>query len=79
MTLAKLEPNLSRLSVLKGTLEGYAQYPGSDCLNGAVLKVKDGHRLMRNLSSHHYLLMTGHNLADIHLIAKVFDLDIEEI
>ncbi len=79
MTLAKLEPDLSTLSVLEGSIEGYAQHPGSDCVNGAVLKIKDGHRLMRNLSSHHYLLMTGHNLADMHLIARVFGLDIEEI
>ncbi len=79
MTLAKLQPNFAALSVLEGELEGYAQYPGSDCLNGAVLKVKDGDRLMRTLASHHYLLMTGHNLADIHQIAKIFDLTVDAI
>ncbi len=79
MTLAKLQPNFATLSVLEGELEGYAQYPGSDCLNGAVLKIKDGHRLMRTLSSHHYLLMTGHNLADIHMITNIFNLNVDAI
>ncbi len=79
MTLAKLQPSFETLSVLEGTLEGYAQYPGSDCLNGAVLKVNDGHKLMRTLSSHHYMLMTGHNLADIYQIAGLFGLDVAAI
>lgn len=79
MTLAKLLPNFQTLSVLEGDLEGYAQYPGSDCLNGAVLKVNDGHKLMRTLSSHHYMLMNGHNLADIHQIAGLFGIGVEAI
>jgi hypothetical protein len=40
-------------TMLEGELTGYVNYPGSDCLKGAVLKVADGHRLMRNISSHH--------------------------
>jgi L-fucose isomerase-like protein len=77
ITLAKLHPDFKRITVLEGALTGYAQYPGSDCLNGAVLKVADGHGLMRNISSHHYLLMTGHNRADIEMIASIFDLQVE--
>ncbi len=79
MTLAKIQPTFETLSVLEGELEGYAQYPGSDCINGAVLKVNDGHKLMRTLSSHHYLLTTGHNLADIYQIAGLFGLGVEAI
>jgi hypothetical protein len=79
MTLVKLHPTFDKLSVAEGQLTGYAQYPGSDCLNGAVLKVSDGHKLMRRLASHHYLLTTGHNLPDLLTIAKVFDLEIETI
>ena len=79
MTLAKLHPTFDRMTVAEGQLRGYAQYPGSDCVNGAVLKVADGHKLMRTLSSHHYLLTTGHNLPDLLLLAKVFDLEIETI
>lgn len=76
MTLAKLDPTFETMTVVEGSLEGYAQYPGSDCLNGAVLKVPDGRHLMERAASHHYLLMTGHNRADIELVAKVFDLEV---
>ncbi len=79
ITMAKLRPNFEKLSVVEGSLTDYAQYPGSDCLNGAVLKVPDGRKLMNALSSHHYLLMTGHNLADITMLSKVFNLEVEEI
>ena len=34
---------------------------------------------MGGLLSHHYLLMTGHHLPEIELLAKVFDLQIEHI
>jgi hypothetical protein len=79
ITLAKLLPTMDRLSVTEGTLERYAQFPGSDCLNGGVAKVRDGHKLMAGLVSHHYLLAAGHNLTDLRFVAKVFNLDIEEI
>ncbi len=79
ITMAKLSPSFDRLSVVQGELTGYAQYPGSDCVNGAVLKVPDGHRLMNNLSSHHYLLLTGHNLVDIQMIAGVFGLQVDPL
>ncbi len=79
ITLAKLHPKLDCLTVGEGSLEGYAQYPGSDCRNGAVLRVNDGHRLMERLVSHHYLLMTGHNRVDIEMISKVFGLAVETI
>lgn len=79
MTLAKLHPSFNKITVAEGSLVGYAQYPNSDCLNGAILKVSDGRKLMNTLSSHHSLLMTGHNLADIGLLAKIFDLEVEII
>jgi hypothetical protein len=79
VTLAKLNPTMDKLTVAEGELKGYAQYPGSDCLNGGVIKVRDGHRLMSSLTSHHYLLTTGHNLVDLRMIAPIFGLEIEEI
>jgi hypothetical protein len=79
ITMAKLHPSFDKLSVVEGHLTGYAQYPGSDCLNGAVIKVPNGHKLMRTLTSHHYLLMTGHHLVDIRMLAPVFGLEIEAI
>ncbi len=79
VTLAKLDPTLNKISVSEGSLTGYVQYQDSDCLNGGIIKVADGDRLVNTLSSHHSLLMTGHNLVDIKLLAKVFDLAVEVI
>lgn len=79
ITLGKLHPRLDKISIAEGHLEGYAQFPGSDCRNGGVIRVNDGHRLMNSLTSHHYLLMKGHQQADIHFIAKIFELEVEVI
>ena len=79
ITLAKLQPNFRELSVAEGSLTGYAQYPGSDCLNGGVIRVRDGHRFMNSVCSHHSLLMTGRQLADLRMVAPVFNLAIQEI
>jgi hypothetical protein len=79
VTLAKLYPDMQQLTAVEGTLEGYAQYPGSDCLNGGVVHVPDGHRLVRKATSHHYLLLTGHNLNDMRQVLKVFGLGVETL
>jgi L-fucose isomerase-like protein len=79
ITLAKLQPTFQELTVAEGSLTGYAQYPGSDCLNGGVIRVQDGHRFMNSLCSHHALLMTGRHLADLRLVTKVFNLGLEEL
>ncbi len=76
VTLAKLFPTLDRLSVVEGVLKGYAQYPDSDCRNGGVIQVADGRKLMDDLISHHYLILTGYQSANIRMLAKVFDLQI---
>ena len=39
LTLAKLYPTFDKMAVIEGCLESYVQYPGSDCLNGAVIRV----------------------------------------
>ena len=79
ITLAKLEPDFEGISLAEGRLEGYAQFAGSDCLNGAVLRVADGHRLMRELASHHAILAVGHLKNDLALAAPVFDLEVREM
>ncbi len=79
MTLAKLHSTLNKIMVVEGSLENYVQYTDSDCLNGAVIRVSDGRKLVNSLYSHHYCLMTGHNTTEIDLLSKVFDLEIEEI
>lgn len=78
ITLAKLDPTLSKLMVVEGTLEGYTQYPGTDCRNGAVVRIPDGHNVMDKFYSHHYLLITGHRKVELKYMAEVLDLEIEE-
>ena len=79
MTLAKFDPSFEKISVVEGSLENYVQYEDSDCLNGAILKVPDGRRMLDRLTSHHYLLMTGHHQADIDMIGKVFEYQVAEL
>ncbi len=74
LTLVKLGPTFDTLSVVEGELASYAGFPGSDCLNGAVIRVPDGHALMEQLPSHHSVLTTGHDLPGLKLISQVFGL-----
>jgi hypothetical protein len=79
ITLAKISPTLDRLTVISGNLERYVQYSNSDCLNGAIIRIKDGRRSIKRLDSHHYVILTGDHLESIALISRVFDLQVEEI
>jgi len=79
LTLSKLEPTLQTLVTTEAELTGYAGYPGSDCRNGAVIRVADGHRLMAEVPSHHSLLTTGHDRPGFDLIGRVFDLEIKRL
>ncbi len=77
MTLTKLDATMNKIMSIEGTLEGYVQYPGTDCRNGAVLKVSDGDKLMNTLYSHHYCLMTGHRSVELGMLSKVFGFEME--
>jgi hypothetical protein len=79
VTLAKLNPKLESLSVAEGNLDGYAQYPGSDCHNGGIVRIRDGHTFVSSVMSHHYLLMTGHHRANLEYIGRIFDLALNVI
>jgi hypothetical protein len=79
VTLAKISPTMDRLTVITGQLEGYVQYPNSHCLNGAVIRVKDGRRSITLLDSHHYLILTGDHLENICIISNIFGLKVVEI
>lgn len=79
ITLAKLHPSMDKMTVAEGTLTGYAQFPGSDCLNGGVVKIRSGRKLMESLASHHYLLLVGHHLVNIQFLGQVFGFEVEEI
>jgi hypothetical protein len=79
LTLAKLDSTLRTLVVAEGELTGYAGYPGSDCLNGALIRVPDGHALMKRLPSHHSLLTVGHDCPGLELLGQVFGLQIDRL
>lgn len=79
VTLVKLHPSLEKMVVVRGYLEGYVQYPGSDCENGAVLRVRDGYRLVEALPSHHVCLVGGEHVASLRHIARVLGLAVEEV
>ena len=76
VVITKLHPNLNELMVTTGRLENYVQYPGSDCRNGGLIKVKDGYRLMDLFYSHHNCIVVGDKSEDLKYMSKVFDIDI---
>jgi len=49
-------------------------YPGTDCRNGALLKVKDGPAIMKAFYSHHYCLLTGKQVVDIENVSRVMEM-----
>jgi hypothetical protein len=75
ITLVKLMPPFDRWSVVEADLPKYAQFKNSHCLNGAVIRVPNGNRLVNDLVSHHYIITTGHNLNGLEMVSKVFDLE----
>jgi len=79
VTLAKLHPSLEKLLVIGGRIEEYVQYPGSDCRNGALVRVKDGHKVMDKLYSHHDILMQGDRAVQLELVSKVLEIEAERI
>jgi len=79
LTLVKLGPTFDTLSVVEAELASYAAFPGTDCLNGAVIRVPDGHALMEQLPSHHSVLTTGHDRAGLELTGQVFNLRVRRI
>jgi len=79
ITMTKLHPKLNRLMVIDCLLEDYVQYPGSHCLNGAVIRVPDGHKVMQRAYSHHYCFLSGSWKHDLEFMSKIFDLEIEEL
>ncbi len=79
VTLAKLDPTLAKLQVIQGELTGYVRYPGTDCRNGALIRVKNGYNLMDRFYSHHNLIITGHRGVEIRLMARALGLAVDEL
>lgn len=79
ITLAKIYPGFKKLSLIKAELEEYVQYPGSDCRNGALIRYRDGHKVMDNLCSHHSLIISGDVIPQLNQLAKVFGWQVTEL
>jgi hypothetical protein len=79
VTLSKLDPHLKRLQILPSVLESYAAYPGSDCRNGGIVRVRDGRALMDRLYSHHQIFTTGDRSVELKIAAKAYGLGTEVI
>ena len=79
ITMVKIDATMEKIMVIEGELKGYVQYPGSDCRNGAIVKVPNGHNLMKKVYSHHQILIPGHQHTMIELIAEVFEFEIETL
>jgi hypothetical protein len=77
VTMSKLDPRLEKLQVIPAVLEGYANYPGSDCRNGGIVRVRDGRALMERLYSHHQIFTTGDRQVELGLAARAFGLGLE--
>ena len=79
ITLVKFQPYLQKISLSEARLTGYIQYENSDCINGGIIKVKDGQNFVDKVVSHHYVVMEGHQKAAMKLIANIFDYELEII
>lgn len=79
VTLAKIYPGFHKLSIIEAVLEGYVQYPGSDCRNGALIAYADGHKVMEELCSHHSLIIGGNVKPQLKQLAKVFNWEVTEM
>lgn len=74
-TLAKITADFKHIVIIEAEIEDYVQYPGSDCRNGALVRYKDGHKVMEGLSSHHAIVMSGDWKVQLLQMAKVFGLE----
>jgi hypothetical protein len=75
-TIVKIASDMRTLVVCPSDLTKYEQYKNSDCLNGAVLKVADGHRFVETLPSHHVVLATGDIRRRLDLAAAALGMDV---
>ena len=74
VTLAKMNAAQDRISAIEGELKGYVQYPGSDCRNGGIVEVPDGKKMVKNVFSHHQLVMQGKQGEKIDLLRSLYDM-----
>lgn len=79
ITMTKLHPDLDKLMVVEGELESYVQYSGSDCRNGALIKVDDGYKLINKFYSHHVCFATGNNSVELEIMARLMNIKVDKV
>ena len=77
ITLTKIHPTFERLFTEEGILEKYVGFEDSHCLNGGLVKVDNGHELIKKSYSHHACVIIGKKNAEIELIANIFNITID--
>lgn len=79
IVMAKIRPDMKKITVIEAEIEGYVQYPGSDCRKGALIRYKNksGHKVMEKLSSHHAILIQGDVAYLLIEMAKIFGIACE--
>lgn len=81
ITMAKLRPDMKKITIIEAEIEKYVQYPGSDCRNGALIRFTNGngHKVMESLSSHHAILIKDRQTYKLFQMAKVLGIEAEVI
>jgi len=81
ITMAKLRPDMKKITIIEAEIEKYVQYPGSDCRNGALIRFVNGngHKVMESLSSHHAILIQDKQTYKLLQMAKVLGIEAEVI
>lgn len=81
ITMAKLRPDMKKITIIEAEIEKYVQYPGSDCRNGALIRFTNGngHKVMESLSSHHAILIKDKQTYKLLQMAKVLGIEAEVI
>jgi L-fucose isomerase-like protein len=81
ITLAKLSSDMKKITLIECEIADYVQYPGTDCVNGALLRYKNnnGHEIMDSLSSHHALLIQGDHIPTLLQAAKIFGFEVRKL
>ena len=81
ITMAKLRPDMKKITIIQAEIEKYVQYPGSDCRNGALIRFvnRNGHKVMESLSSHHAILIQDRQTYKLLQMARVLGIESEVI
>lgn len=81
ITMAKVRPDMKKITIIEAEIEDYVQYPGSDCRNGALIRYRNnsGHKVMESLSSHHAILIQGDVTYLLVQMARVYGIEWEVV